>query len=630
MAPLIAITGNYSSGMCTMLEGYFASVVQAGGSPVIVPPYADEALMESLLEHVDGLILSGGGDIDPHLLGEEPLPQVGVPNVPRDAQELPLVRMAVRKQIPLLGICRGIQVLTAALGGRLWQDIYVQGGATLGHDQSPAPRHATSHTVAIQPGTLLAKIFAGSTDEDCQTKRLQTSDESRLTDYQTNRLADDSAAFEPKDGHSSDSLKVCKSDSLTVCKSDSLKETSLPVNSFHHQAVREAAPGFRVSALSPDGIIEAVESTEGKPMLGVQWHPECMILGGDDTMLPLFRWLVGEAASFARARRFHRRHLTLDTHCDTPMFFPQHVDFHRRDPRILVNLPNMRDGHLDATIMVAYIPQDLPGHYDYAAATRMADTLLTGIEALANPAVAIARTPGELYSNKQQGLKSIMLGIENGYALGDDLSLVRHFRRRGVVYMTLCHNGNNAICASARPRDHETTFTHRGLSDFGREVVREMNRVGMMVDLSHAAEQSFYDALPLSRTPIVCSHSSSRALCNHPRNLTDDQLRALRDSGGVAQVCLYSGFLRPEAQGRATVRDAVRHLLHMIGVAGIDHVGIGTDFDGDGGIIGCADASEVMNLTRCLQAEGLTDDDLRKVWGENFLRVMSQAQAAAL
>ncbi|MBR4433221.1 MAG: membrane dipeptidase [Bacteroidaceae bacterium] len=638
MAPLIAITGNYSSGMCTMLEGYFASVVQAGGSPVIVPPYADEALMESLLEHVDGLILSGGGDIDPHLLGEKPLPQVGEPNVPRDAQELPLVRMAVHKQIPLLGICRGIQVLTAALGGRLWQDIYVQGGATLGHDQSPAPRHTTSHTVAIQPGTLLAKIFAGSTDEDYQTNRL--ADDSRLTDLQTNRLADDSAAFEPKDGHSSDSLKVCKSeslrnkvcksDSLTVCKSDSLKETSLPVNSFHHQAVREAAPGFRVSALSPDGIIEAVESTEGKPMLGVQWHPECMILGGDDTMLPLFRWLVGEAASFARARRFHRRHLTLDTHCDTPMFFPQHVDFHRRDPRILVNLPNMRDGHLDATIMVAYIPQDLPGHYDYAAATRMADTLLSGIEALANPAVAIARTPGELYSNKQQGLKSIMLGIENGYALGDDLSLVRHFRRRGVVYMTLCHNGNNAICASARPRDNETTFTHRGLSDFGREVVREMNRVGMMVDLSHAAEQSFYDALALSRTPIVCSHSSSRALCNHPRNLTDDQLRALRDSGGVAQVCLYSGFLRPEAQGRATVRDAVRHLLHMIDVAGIDHVGIGTDFDGDGGIIGCADASEVMNLTRCLQAEGLTDDDLRKVWGENFLRVMTQAQAAAV
>ena len=578
MAPLIAITGNYSSGMCTMLEGYFASVVQAGGSPVIIPPYADEALMESLLEHVDGLILSGGGDIDPHLLGEEPLPEVGQPNVPRDAQELPLVRMAVHKQIPLLGICRGVQVMTAALGGKLWQDIYVQANATLNHDQSPAPRHTTSHAVTILPDTLLGKIF-GQQVNGRRTKLNES--------------------------------------------------TGQRVNSFHHQAVREAAPGFRVSALSPDGIIEAVESTEGKPMIGVQWHPECMILGNDTSMLPLFRWLVGEAKSFAEVRRFHRHHLTLDTHCDTPMFFHQHIDFHSRDSRILVNLPNMRDGNLDATIMVAYIPQDLPGHYDYAAATRKADELLDGIEELGigNEEIGIARTPEELYINKEKGRKSIMLGIENGYAIGDELSRVEHFRRRGVVYMTLCHNGNNAICASARPRDNETIFTHRGLSDFGREVVSEMNRVGMMVDLSHAAEQSFYDALALSRTPIVCSHSSSRALCNHPRNLTDDQLRALRDCGGVAQVCLYSGFLRPEAEGRATVDDAVRHLLHMIDVCGIDHVGIGTDFDGDGGIIGCADASEVMNITRRLQAEGLTDDDLRKIWGENFLRVMRQAQA---
>ncbi|MBR4337833.1 MAG: membrane dipeptidase [Bacteroidaceae bacterium] len=565
MAPLIAITGNYSSGMCTMREGYFASIAQAGGSPVIIPPYADEALMESLLEHVDGLILSGGGDIDPHLLGEEPLPEVGQPNVPRDAQELPLVRMAVHKQIPLLGICRGVQVMMAALGGKLWQDIYVQAHATLNHDQSPAPRHTTSHTVTFQPDTLLGNIFGN---------------------------------------------------------------TEMSVNSFHHQAVREAAPGFRISALSPDGIIEAVESTESKPMIGVQWHPECMILGNDTSMLPLFRWLVGEAKSFAEARRFHRHHLTLDTHCDTPMFFHQHIDFHVRDPRILVNLPNMKDGNLDATIMVAYIPQDLPGHYDYASAIHKADELLDGIEELGirNEELGIARTPEELYTNKEKGCKSIMLGIENGYAIGDDLSRVEHFRRRGVVYMTLCHNGNNAICASARPRDNETIFTHRGLSDFGREVVREMNRVGMMVDLSHAAEQSFYDALAQSRTPIVCSHSSSRALCNHPRNLTDDQLRALRDCGGVAQVCLYSGFLRPEAEGRATIDDAVHHLLHMIDVCGIDHVGIGTDFDGDGGIIGCADASEVMNITQRLQAEGLSDEDLRKIWGENFLRVMRQAQ----
>ena len=151
-----------------------------------------------------------------------------------------------------------------------------------------------------------------------------------------------------------------------------------------------------------------------------------------------------------------------------------------------------------------------------------------------------------------------------------------------------------------------------------------MNRVGMMVDLSHAAESSFYQAIETSRTPIVCSHSSARALCDHPRNLTDDQLRALAASGGVVQTCLYDGFLRKE--GGATVDDAVRHIKHMVNVAGIDHVGIGTDFDGDGGIIGCADASEVINLTRRLIAEGFSETDIEKLWGGNFLQVMSKVQ----
>lgn len=574
MSPVIAITGNYADGKCTLLEGYYASVVAAGGSPVIIPPYADESLLSSLLDHVDALIFSGGGDIDPHLLGEVPLPEVGMPNVPRDAMELPLMRMAAHRQMPVLGICRGIQIMAAALGGKLWQDIYVQGGATQSHDQGDKPRYATHHTVRLAADGLLATLLPGT----------------------------------PSLGG----------------------ERVEAVNSFHHQAVSKPAPGFRVAAVSDDGIIEAMESTEYKSLLGVQWHPECFILNDDERMLPLFRWLVGEAESYARARRFHDGHLTLDTHCDTPMFFHQQVDFLSRDPRILVNLPNMTDGRLDATIMVAYIPQDLPGHYDYAASRVKAESLLDGIEAIAARApqrIAIARTPADLYRCKAEGRKAIMLGIENGYAIGEDVSLVSHFRSRGVVYMTLCHNGNNALCASARPRPNEDHFLHRGLTPLGREVVSEMNRVGMMVDLSHASEQSFYDALQCSRTPIVCSHSSSRALCDHPRNLTDDQLRALRDCGGVAQVCLYGGFLRPEVEGPATIHDAVRHLMHMIDVAGIDHVGIGTDFDGDGGIIGCADASEVINLTRRLQAEGLTDDDLQRVWGGNFLRVMQQVQS---
>jgi microsomal dipeptidase-like Zn-dependent dipeptidase/gamma-glutamyl-gamma-aminobutyrate hydrolase PuuD len=632
--PLIAITGNYSDGMCTLLEGYFASLTAVGASPVIVPPYADEALMESLLEHVDAIVFSGGGDIDPHLLGEEPLPEVEAPNMPRDAQELPLVRMAARRQMPILGICRGIQVLTAALGGKLWQDIYVQGGATLTHSQGDIPRHIATHTVSLLPGTKLAGILGASPNPLLKegATNLQSDGEDSLHPASVSSTPLPYSSEVPvSDGFPSGISEPRASENRTMLASalPSTAEIRVKVNTFHHQAVREAAPGFRVSALAPDGIIEAVESAEGKPIIGVQWHPECMVLGGDESMLPLFRWLTDEAMLYARTRRFHNRHLTLDTHCDTPMLFPQHIDFFSRDPRILVNLPAMTDGRLDATIMAAYIPQDLPGAYDYASARTLADSLLDGICRIAtsDPSrLALARTPAELFINKEKAIKSILPAIENGYAIGDDLNLITHWRQRGVVYMTLCHNGNNAICASARPREHEPTFTHRGLSDFGHKVVHEMNRTGMMVDLSHASEQSFYDAISVSSTPIVCSHSSCRVLCDHPRNLTDDQLRALRDCGGVVQITLYNAFLR--AGGGATVDDAVRHILHAINIAGIDHVGIGTDFDGDSdsGIPGCANAAELPNITRRLLAEGLTSDDLAKFWGGNFLRVMTQVQ----
>lgn len=556
--PIIGITGNYDTGKCTLLEGYYRSVLEVGGTPLIIPPCDDTDMMVSLLDRVDALILSGGGDINPLYLGEEPLRELGGINPARDWHELMLVRLAANRQIPILGICRGIQVMTAALGGKLYQDIYREASATLKHSQD-TERHVCSHTVRIASGSLLHRI---------------------------------------------------------------LGTEMLPVNSFHHQAVKEAAPGFAATAYSADGIIEAMESTQHKSMLGVQWHPECMILGSDRSMLPLFEWLVGEACSFADARELHRHVLTLDTHCDTPMKFDQQIRFDQRDPRILVDLHKMTEGHLDATIMVAYLRQQERDTASLEAAFAKAERLLDEIETMVSKSansVAIAHTPDDLYRLKREGKRALMLGIENGYALGLDPQRVEHFRQRGVVYMTLCHNGDNDLCDSARGNQE-----HGGLSELGRTVIREMNRVGMMVDLSHAAESSFYQAIEASRTPIVCSHSSARALCDHPRNLTDDQLRALAASGGVAQVCLYDGFLRKE--GGATIDDAVRHIVHMVKVADIDHVGIGTDFDGDGGIIGCADASEVINLTRHLRAAGFTLQDIEKLWGGNFLRVMREAQ----
>ena len=212
-----------------------------------------------------------------------------------------------------------------------------------------------------------------------------------------------------------------------------------------------------------------------------------------------------------------------------------------------------------------------------------------------------------------------MMGVENGYAIGKDINNVEAFRKRGVVYMTLCHNGDNDICDSARGNSE-----HQGVSDFGSQVIKEMNRVGMMVDLSHASEKSFYDALEISDVPIVCSHSSSRALCDHPRNLTDEQMRALARKGGVAQVTFYEGFLRKD--GKADILDAIAHLKHMAKVMGVEHVGIGTDFDGDGGVPGIASASEVINLTRMLLKNGFSEADLQLIWGGNFLRVMNEIQ----
>ena len=186
--------------------------------------------------------------------------------------------------------------------------------------------------------------------------------------------------------------------------------------------------------------------------------------------------------------------------------------------------------------------------------------------------------------------------------------------------MTLCHNGDNDICDSARG-----SSTHQGVSAFGRQVIAEMNRLGIMVDLSHASEKSFYDALELSELPIVCSHSSCRALCDHPRNLSDEQMRALAAKGGVMQVTMYNGFLVKD--GEATVMDGLRHLEHAIEVMGIDHVGIGTDFDGDGGVCGIANAAELINFTRHLLARQYSEQDIEKIWGGNFLRVMRQVQS---
>lgn len=559
--PVVGITANYSDGDATLRDRYYWQIVAAGGTPVIVPPVADKDVIANTLDHIDALLLSGGGDFNPLWADEQPSPRLHSINAERDLAELLTTRLAYNRQMPILGICRGIQTIAMALEGHVQQDI-TDNPQHIKHSQD-ADRSEPTHTVTVTRDTILASIY-------------------------------DAEEF--------------------------------AVNSFHHQAVDD--PGCRLvaTAYAEDGTIEAVESSEHKPIMGVQWHPEWL----DEEGLPLFRWLVKEAGLYADAKRFHDRNITLDTHCDTPMFFPQGVNFTKRDPRILVDLHKMTDSRQDAVTMVAYLPQPKEGEqftdiapFPVEGPRAYADLILDKIQETVlgdERHIALARTPADLETNKRMGRKSLMTGIENGLALEDNLANVEHFAQRGIVYITLCHNGDNQICDSAR----RSNATNGGVSDFGAKVIDKMNRLGIMVDMSHAGEQSFYDALDISRTPIVCSHSDCRSLCDVPRNLTDDQLRALAQKGGVAHITLYGGFLRTD--GEACINDAMEHLEHAISIMGVEHVGLGTDFDGDGGVPGLANSSELINFTRELLRRRYSEEDIARIWGGNWLRVMEAVQ----
>ena len=563
--PMIGLTGNCADIDITIRNYYHKQIVAAGGIPVIIPPVADKNVIINTLERLDAIILTGGADYNPLWAGEEPSAKLHHINAQRDLPELLITRLAYNRNIPMLGICRGIQTLAMALDGKVIQDISEAIPNTIKHSQD-ADTCEPTHSVSVAKGSMLHDVY-------CKDK--------------------------------------------------------LYVNSFHHQAVGDCGPKFIVTAKANDGVVEAIESSEYRKIMGVQWHPECM---GDDGQ-PLFKWLVDAAAEHNKAKAIHNRILTLDSHCDTPMFFPQGVKFDHRDSRILVDLHKMTEGHQDAVTMVAYLPQPKVGEdfrkkveFSVEGPKEYAELIFSKIEdivAANKDYLSIARTPDELYVNKLAGRKSIMLGIENGLALESDINNVKHFANRGIVYITLCHNGDNDICDSARGSN-----THNGVSAWGEKVIKEMNAQGVMVDLSHAAEKSFYDALDISSTPIVCSHSNCKSLCDHPRNLTDDQLCKLAQKGGVAQITLYHGFVCKD--GEATILDAMKHLEHAISIMGIDHVGLGTDFDGDGGIRGLANSSELMNFTIELMRRRYSIEDMEKIWGGNWLRVMKQVQASKL
>ena len=330
------------------------------------------------------------------------------------------------------------------------------------------------------------------------------------------------------------------------------------------------------------------------------------------------------------ALSIHRAIVTLDTHIDIP--WPTGPDpFHDGTRR--VDLPKMRRGGLDAACFVAYVPQvtRMPASEDaaYYRAVAMLDQISRMPQATSSIPVRIASTADAVEIAKRDSVLAIVPCVENGFAVGADLSRIAGFRARGAVYMTLTHNGHNALADSCNPRRDlgDREIEHGGLSVLGKAAIAAMNRVGMLVDVAHTSRDTMVQAADASRTPIVSTHSCVSALCDHSRNMTDWQLDVIRDVKGVIQITAVSAFLKPNAKPEeVTVADFADHIDHAVRRIGIDHVGISSDFDGGGGFSDWHDASQSPNVTLELVRRGYDRGALEKLWGGNFLRVMRVAE----
>ena len=373
-----------------------------------------------------------------------------------------------------------------------------------------------------------------------------------------------------------------------------------------------------------------------------------------------------------RARAIHERVLTIDTHDDIPVNYATSELNPCHGTRLQVDVPKMVAGGLDVAFLIVYVGQGPRTPDGYADAKRAALNKFEAIhrltEQLCPDAIRLAYDPDEVERIARSGQRVAVIGIENGYVIGRDVSLIADYHRRGARYMTLAHGAHNDIADSATPTDAE----HDGLSEFGEQVVAEMNRVGMMVDVSHISKAAMLDAVRVSRTPVIASHSSARAVADHPRNLDDEQLLALKRNGGVMQAVAFASYVKvqpaerleavrelrqrlgigggrsmrelsPEKRTeyehelaeidrkwpRATVQDFVEHIDHAVRLIGIDHVGISSDFDGGGGIQGWDSAAETFQVTLELVRRGYSESEITRLWGGNLLRVWRAVQRAA-
>ncbi len=329
----------------------------------------------------------------------------------------------------------------------------------------------------------------------------------------------------------------------------------------------------------------------------------------------------------------HRTLLTIDTHIDIP--WPTGPDPFTETSR-KVDLPKMRRGGLAAGCFAAYVPQATRTPENAQAAFARAVGMLEAIRGMARTdsgiTARLTTTVTEIEAAKRDGVLAIIPAVENGFAIGDDLARLKRLRELGARYLTITHTGHNALADSANPRQDlgDSPVEHGGLSPLGRTAIAELNRLGMLVDVSHASRESTLQAAECSRTPVVATHSCIRALCDNPRNLDNAQLDALRDVGGVVQVTAVAGFLKPNAKPEeVTVADFAGHIDFAVQRIGVEHVGISSDFDGGGWFSGWSDVSESPNITAELMRRGYGPAELALLWGGNFLRLLRRAEEVA-
>ena len=556
--PLIGISLGYNPTKNSVNNTYVNSILMNGGVPYLIPVTDDVEVLRQVVAQLDGIVFTGGEDFAPAYFGEEEHEHLGEVNVNRDTYDLTLFKLATDRNIPTLGICRGLQLINVGMGGSLYQDLPSQKPSDINHRQTEAGTVAT-HSVSVVEGSLMREI---------------------------------------------------------------LGEKEIQVNTFHHQAIKKLAPGLKIVGWANDSVPEMIEAYPNRQILGTQFHPEIFTANGDQLLGKLFKFLIGKAETFQKAKDIHSRILSVDTHTDTPLWFTRGAFSLGWRKSNQVSIQKMEEGHLDSQFLAAFLAQKELDAESSQKAVEKCQKMLEGIFADVEKYkdyCGIALTEEDARRLKAEGKKAFFLGIENGYGIGKDIKNIKKYKDMGVQYMTLCHSYDNDICNSSS----NTADGSKGLTPFGRKVVKEMNKVGMLIDISHASEGTFWDAIKYSKDPIFASHSSVKALCDHDRNLTDDQLRALAKNGGVIHICIYGGYLNKDEKA-ASIEDVVAHIDHAVKVAGIDHVGIGSDFDGGGGVLGCTGDNDMINITVKLLEKGYSEEDIRKIWGGNFFRVLDQ------